>query len=786
MLKKQTRNRFFLLISAHPFIQPLASPFFRRGIEGVENQQLNPLSPPLKKGKAKKTANNGWILITQLVFFFSCLIFTSTSVSIDTFELTIEDVSIEQLLSVDPLEANQTGQLLKLFKLDQLSLTLDLTTTPVKLQIDLSQLDLPQPYNKISILNIICHDFSFAQNHLKCTRGHLSFQGLIAQKLTSADFIFSYDRLADALELVVENINIGTGSASFKLQLTETEWQSDFSVKKLNYQTLEPYVKYLLKQENMTDVIDKLEGVGAIMSFSGQASGKLNSDKTNENSLKLDAVNLKGKFNNVHYQYGEDLAEKLAFNFNFNHDFKSTSIATDKYNVSLSLNALSGEVLQDDIYVVFNGKERLRAKFKYNNHSIDVSSLDIISKGIFSLKSQGKILLSDNISINQLNTRIDIKNLSVFNQAYLNNILSGSDYEALQLEGGIVAQIEKNKQRLKISTQFKDFSLAFNEELSLLGLSGKLYWNNSKESSLKESQLSWQELTLNQLPLGQSSFSFIFQNDNLLLTSETDIPLFDGALHINSLNISQMFPLASSSSVNNGLTLTIDGTIKPVSLGLVSTHFDWPLLDGTLSAVIPSTTYNEKHLTVGGAMMLQLFDGVIILKDLNVDDPLQDYAQLFANIDFNNLNLKSLTKTYNFGEIEGRVEGKLTGLELSAWQPVAFDAYLRTPQNDKSRHRISQRAIDNLSSLGGASGLLSRSFLSFFETFRYDKIGISCKLKNNICHMSGVEPKGNSYYIVKGGGIPRIDVMGFQREVNWQVLTSRLKTIQRANEAVIE
>ncbi|NOQ79559.1 MAG: C4-dicarboxylate ABC transporter, partial [Gammaproteobacteria bacterium] len=101
-------------------------------------------------------------------------------------------------------------------------------------------------------------------------------------------------------------------------------------------------------------------------------------------------------------------------------------------------------------------------------------------------------------------------------------------------------------------------------------------------------------------------------------------------------------------------------------------------------------------------------------------------------------------------------------------------------------HRISQRAIDNLSSLGGASGLLSRSFLSFFETFRYDKIGLSCKLKNNTCHMSGVEAKGDSYYIVKGGGIPRIDVMGFQKLVNWQVLTSRLKAIQHANEAIIE
>jgi len=119
-------------------------------------------------------------------------------------------------------------------------------------------------------------------------------------------------------------------------------------------------------------------------------------------------------------------------------------------------------------------------------------------------------------------------------------------------------------------------------------------------------------------------------------------------------------------------------------------------------------------------------------------------------------------------------------------QPVAFNAYIRTPENDRSSHKISQRAIDNLSSLGGTSGLLSRSFLSFFETFRYDKIGLSYRLKNNTCLMSGVEEKGNGYYIVKGGGIPRIDVMGFQKHVNWQVLTSRLKAIQHANEAVIQ
>jgi len=233
-------------------------------------------------------------------------------------------------------------------------------------------------------------------------------------------------------------------------------------------------------------------------------------------------------------------------------------------------------------------------------------------------------------------------------------------------------------------------------------------------------------------------------------------------------------------------TLTIDGFIKPVSLELISRHFNWPPLNGQLSAVIPATSYNEKYLKIGGAMMLKVFDGTIIVKNLEVIEPLKSYAQLSANIDLNNLDLQLLTKTYNFGEIHGRVEGKLAHLKMEAWQPVAFDAYIRTPEDDNSSHKISQRAIDNLSSLGGASGLLSRSFLSFFKTFRYSKLGLGCRLKNNICRMSGVEQKGNSYYIVKGGGLPRIDVMGFQKQVDWQVLISRLQTIQQANEVIIE
>ena len=760
----------------------------------------------------KKTRNRLFFIL----LFLSCLLVTHNSFSVDTIQIFVERISLEQLLaqsenidSKSLSDLKKKNQLLKQFKLDQLALTLDLTSTPVKLKIDLSKLQLPQPYTKITTLEVSCHDVSFVQNKFSCEKGRVSFKGLFkgiaAQQITSADFLINYDITNDDLNLTIEQFNIGTGELSFKFNLKGEKWQTTFKAKNLDYQFLNPYVKYYLSQEKKTDIIDKLENAGAIINFSGQASGILSST---ENDGRLDAIKLKGSLHDGHYEFGDDLAEKLAFDFNFNllhkPNKKLRTSASGNYQVSLSIDAHQGEIFQNDIYIVLNGNERIRTQFNYqSSNSINFSRFELSSKGFFTFKSQGKVLLHDVLKLHQLNAQIDIKNLSGFNQAYLNNILSGTDYEELQIEGGVSVNADKKNNTIEVTTRFKNFSMAFDETISLLELNGKIHWNNvdkshkQKSSPVAESQLSWQELTLNHLPLGASQFNFITHNDFLKLTRETDIPIFDGALHINSLEVSQIFPQTnpqansqiSQQAAHNkseGFTLTVDGMIKPVSMSLLSSYFDWPLLDGTLSAVIPSTTYNEKHLTIGGALMLHLFDGVIIIKDLQIDEPLKDYAQLFANIDLNNLNLKSLTKTYNFGEIEGRVEGKLTGLELSAWEPVAFDAYIRTPKNDKSSHRISQRAIDNLSSLGGASGLLSRSFLSFFETFRYDKIGLSCKLKNNICHMSGIEAKGNSYYIVKGGGIPRIDVMGFQRQVNWQVLTSRLKAIQLANEAVIE
>lgn len=121
------------------------------------------------------------------------------------------------------------------------------------------------------------------------------------------------------------------------------------------------------------------------------------------------------------------------------------------------------------------------------------------------------------------------------------------------------------------------------------------------------------------------------------------------------------------------------------------------------------------------------------------------------------------------------------------WRPVAMDMHFYTPANDRSQHRISQRAVENLASVGGggAAAVLSSGFLKFFDVFAYDRIGLRCVLDNGVCRMSGAGSAkaggaGNGYYIVKGSGIPRIDVVGFRDAVSWQRLVQQLAAITRS------
>ena len=149
-----------------------------------------------------------------------------------------------------------------------------------------------------------------------------------------------------------------------------------------------------------------------------------------------------------------------------------------------------------------------------------------------------------------------------------------------------------------------------------------------------------------------------------------------------------------------------------------------------------------------------------------------------------------MTRTFAVGSITGRLDVDILGLELFDWSPVAFDARLETPKGDRSRHRISARAVRELSNVGGGGGgvaqALQSGVLQFFDEYGYDKLGIRCRLANDVCLMSGVEPAPGGYYIVKGRGLPRIDIIGNQGRVNWRQLVAQIVSGLNAQGVVVD
>jgi len=175
------------------------------------------------------------------------------------------------------------------------------------------------------------------------------------------------------------------------------------------------------------------------------------------------------------------------------------------------------------------------------------------------------------------------------------------------------------------------------------------------------------------------------------------------------------------------------------------------------------------------------------MEKLKITEPFGLVPQLSANILIRGLNLEKVTETFSFGKITGLLDGEIRELHMLDWEPTAFDALFKTPEGDPTRHRISQRAIENISSLSGQSvtAVLSSGFLRFFDDFAYDKIAVSCRLENGVCFTGALLPEGERYYLVKGKGLPRIDVIGYSRRVAWSELIDRLKSIHY-EDAVID
>jgi len=207
-----------------------------------------------------------------------------------------------------------------------------------------------------------------------------------------------------------------------------------------------------------------------------------------------------------------------------------------------------------------------------------------------------------------------------------------------------------------------------------------------------------------------------------------------------------------------------------------------------------SDIINTQRLVFDGGLAMQLFGGTVQVSQLALERPFGVAPSLGADLVLDDIDLQSLTGVFDFGSISGKLDGRIAGLRLVDWTPTAFDAELHTDgdaaDRDGVRQRISQRAVQNISSVGDASfaGSLQGRLLAIFDDFGYRRIGISCELRNTVCLMGGLAPapaaspgSGPGFTIVQGAGLPNLSVVGYHRLVDWPVLLERLAAVGKGD-----
>lgn len=283
--------------------------------------------------------------------------------------------------------------------------------------------------------------------------------------------------------------------------------------------------------------------------------------------------------------------------------------------------------------------------------------------------------------------------------------------------------------------------------------------------------LAWGAAGLGGLPLGASALAVHADELGLRLLDPFRVPMLDGAIAVDSLAWLNLPELPSR--------LVLDARIEPVSLSLLTRELGLIELGGTLAGRFPGVQYQEERLIFAGGIVMDAFSGQIMVDDLEIERPFGSLPALAAHVEFQRLDLLELTGAFDFGRMEGQMSGWVRELRLLDWRPVAMDARLFTHE-DVPRRRISQRAVDNLTSLGGAGGaLLSGTILRVFDDFPYRRAGLACRLSNNICHLDGVaRHESGGFIIVEGRGLPRLDVVGHRRLVDWPELLRQLEAIR--------
>lgn len=624
----------------------------------------------------------------------------------------------------------------------------------------IKQVRLVQPVGNLRELALDCMNLVVKEPLFACRAAHVTIAHGPAGPVDARAFA-AYQTDSSLLKFGVSKLAIAGGVVRIEGSMGEQSWALQSQASGLQVKSLRALVKPWLGVpegiaiEGTLTARFQASGAGKRIRFDGEIEGA-NFGFSNEE--------------------GTVAAEKVAASLRVKGTRSGKTLSIDVRALGSSGQALAGPVLLDF------GTNPLNLQFKgaLQDRNLEIDSLSIEQKNLLQARANGRATLGgDAPMLEQAHVEMERLQFPAAYTSLAQLTLATTDFGQLKTSGTAsgVLDIEKNRPK-RVALQLDGIELDdVKGKFSMADVRGDVHWAEDSNAQVPASFLSWSRGSAYGLSGGSARIDFRAQAFDVVLTRESRLPIFDGAILIRSL------VLRSLGQPNT--EMKFDAQIEPISMPLVSKAFGWPELQGAISGRVPGLSFRNKELTVEGDLSAAVFDGTIVGRNFRLRDPLGPWPRLFADVTARSLDLDLVTRAFPIGNITGRLDTDIQGLELFNWSPVAFDAKLYTTPGDRSKHLISQKAVTSISNVGGGGGgvtaALQSGVLRFFDDFRYDRIGLACRLRNDVCTMAGVEPAGMGYYIVKGKGLPRIDIIGNQGRVDWPRLVSQIEAGMRSN-----
>ena len=432
----------------------------------------------------------------------------------------------------------------------------------------------------------------------------------------------------------------------------------------------------------------------------------------------------------------------------------------------LSLNG--GEALISPLYFALGDNPlALSGKWRRSKNSLHLETLHFAERDAH---GEGELALHwPSLAVQDVRIKRASGDADAIYRRYVQPFLAETLLADAELKGTVFAALHWRK------GQWREWSAVLHhvdvvdkqERFALYGLDGQI--GHDGLSRLRSRASQWRKL-----PVGGWEAVFRWTADGMHLLAPLRIPVLDGALVISRLE-----PVGRKD-------YRLDAHIETMDLLALSKALQLPEFEGEVSGEFRQIHFSRDGLRLQEPVFINIFNGRVAVNDLRIEQFFSPQPLLHFDLDIEHLDLRRLTRVMRVADIQGNISGKARDVQLANWKLKRFSADIHTSPDKPGKRSISHEAVQYLSQAGGGSAMVGE-FVRILNAFPYEKLGFSASLAHNVLDMRGVEEAPNGgYYLVKGRGLPHLDIIGFERRVDWPELLRRLDAARNSDSAVIQ